>query len=302
MINTPKSFLFETPFPAEVGYPKFVYPRLDKFREQLFEAPPTPTIPPLLYTESSPLDLTLYVKIALGGESPAQPMTGIFIPQNYRIPSQIDLILYLQGHHKGGNFPTTLSIDQYWGSPKKYPFWRLREGINGSGKNVILVAPTLGPGSETGWLTGVGGLDQYLNQVRAALIAYYDRFKQLSDPPYIGDIILACHSGGGRRMQQIVETPQTYTNNIRQCWGFDCLYGDTNLAAWIAWAKSRTVNLFIHYGNGGTDTNSETLRKMASNQKVLNISVEGSTTLDHNRVPITHWHNRLQSARFLLAK
>ncbi len=269
----------------------------------IFEAPPLSTIPPLLYAESPPPDSTLYVKIPLGGESPAQPMTGIFIPQNYRIPSQIDLILYLHGHHKGGQFPTNLSIDKYWGSPNTYPFWSLRQGLNAREKNVLLVAPTLGSGSEAGFLTSdPNGFDNYLDQVRAALIKYYAPYKKLNDPPQIGDIVLACHSGGGVRMQQIVMKPQKYTNNIRECWGFDCLYGDTNLQSWIDWAKSRNAKLYIHYGNGGTAENSEQLKKMASDQSVSNISVEGIATLEHNRVPITHWRNRLRAARFLLGR
>lgn len=275
----------------------------------LFEAPSSQIKPPeipeggLLYNVSTPKNLTLYVKITLGGESPAQRMTGIFIPQNYRIPSQIDLVVYLHGHHKDNNYPTNLSIDQYWGA--KYPHFRLRESLNVSQKNVILVAPTLGPGAQAGWLTSdPNGFEKYLDQVRAALIAHYAPFKDLKDPPSIGEIVLACHSGGGIEMQRIVMNPQKYISNIRECWGFDCLYGNTNLQSWIDWVKTHKAKLFIHYGNGGTAENSEKLRKMASAQKVPDnvLRVDGLSTLDHNHVPITYWHNRLRAARFLLGR
>src|SRR5262245_13181473 len=80
------------------------------------EAPPAvPALaaaaPALLYTESSVPTETHYVTIPLGQEAPAPPMTGIFVPAGYRRSSQVDLILYLQGHHKGGGFPADLAID-----------------------------------------------------------------------------------------------------------------------------------------------------------------------------------------------
>lgn len=97
------------------------------------------TSPPLITTEISPPQRTLYINIPLGGESPAKPMTGIFIPEGYRLQSSVDLILYLRGHHKGAPRQT---IQEYW-NQRRFPYWALREGVNNSGKNVILVAPTL---------------------------------------------------------------------------------------------------------------------------------------------------------------
>jgi outer membrane protein OmpA-like peptidoglycan-associated protein len=259
-------------------------------------------VAPFVYSETPPKDVTLYVKIPLGGEGPAQPLTGIFIPDSYRISSQIDVVLYLQGHHTGGHWPPNLSIDEYW-RQTRYPYFAFREGINRSEKNVILVAPTLGPNSEAGWLTNPGGLEMYLEQVRAAIIAHHRPFTDLAAPPPWGHIVLACHSGGGRPMRQIVQVAQAFANNIRECWGFDCLYNQGDEEFWAQWAKARPdAKLFIHYGNGGTDRRSETLRTLARQQGLTNVLVEGSTSLGHNRVPITHWQKRLQAARFLLNK
>ena len=44
-------------------------------------------------------------------------------------------------------FPT-LNIDRLWNA-RRYPFFDFREQLNASQKNVILVAPTLGPRSDS---------------------------------------------------------------------------------------------------------------------------------------------------------
>src|ERR1700740_1318162 len=180
----------------------------------------------------------------LAAKARADPKTGIFIPENYRIPSKVDLLLYLHGHHEA---KPKLSIDGYWLAAQN-PQWALREAVNTSGKNVILVAPTLGPKSQAGKLTEADGLDWYLDQVMAALINYYDPIKKLEHRPQLGNIIIACHSGGGWPMRQIAGKAQRYSNQIRECWGFDCLYNRGDDTFWRAWAKSRPdAKLYVYY-------------------------------------------------------
>jgi hypothetical protein len=272
--------------------------------EGLPEAPapsPQPAVaaPPLLYSETTVPADTHYVTIAHGGENPASPITGIFVPRDYRIPSQVDLILYLQGHHKGGAFPKDLSIDDYW-NVTRFAFWGFREGVNASNKNVILVAPTLGPASNAGRLTAAGGLAWYLDQVMAALKTY-GPFKGASNAPPLGSIVIACHSGGGIVMRHIALTPQRYLDNLQECWGFDCLYNSGDETQWVDWAKANPAKrLFIHYGNGGTAARSRQLQ--ANAHGLSNVSVSGSESVQHNRVPITHWQERLAAARFLLSR
>jgi len=120
--------------------------------------PATRLTPGLFKRETSPPAETLYLDLALGSESPARPMTGIFIPESYRPQPQVDLILYLHGFKYTTDFKPypTLTIDGYW-DKRQFPYFTLREGVNESRKNVILVAPTLGARSQTGWLTGRGG-------------------------------------------------------------------------------------------------------------------------------------------------
>lgn len=283
-MKTSNQWLFEPPLSTRVVNQEWLQEN----------APISFTAPPLLQTELSPSQKTLYVNISLGGESPAKPMTGIFIPTGYQWRATIDVILYLRGHHKSNPRET---IKEYW-NQQKSPHWAFREGINNSGKNVILIAPTLGPASQTGRLVSPGGFDRYLEQVLAALSTH---LFQLRRSPDIGNIILACHSGGGYPMRQLATARQRYTAQIRECWGFDCLYNSGDEQIWLNWAKQRpTSKLYIHYGNGGTAKRSENLKRLAHN--LPNIAIEGSTRLGHNVVPITHWRNRILAAPFLNSK
>ena len=76
-------------------------------------------------------------------------MTGIFIPQGFVPGRAVDVILYLHGRKPEKN--RHLTIDQYW-DRQRFPYGAFREGVNASGRNVILVAPTLGAHSEAGRL------------------------------------------------------------------------------------------------------------------------------------------------------
>jgi peptidoglycan hydrolase-like protein with peptidoglycan-binding domain len=245
----------------------------------------------LIKREATPPAYTLYVDIPLGGEAPAKPMTGIFVPAHYRPLSRVDLILYLHGfkNHPG------LLIDAYWDA-QRFPYWPLREGVNASRKNVILVAPTLGPRSQTGSLTRPGGFDAYLSRVLAAL-RQSGPYARVQQPPVVGNVILACHSGGGWPMRQLAVGNDRYAAQIRECWGFDSTYNRGDDTVWAQWARSHPdARLYIYYmANSQTQPLSLSLKR----QNVPNVFVEWSTARGHDWVPIAHWQNRLQGAQFL---
>ncbi len=250
-----------------------------------------PSASSLIKREDQPPSYTLYLNITLGGESPARPMTGIFVPSGYQPQREVDFILYLHGYKLSFS---EASIDRYW-DRRSFPYWPLREGVNDSGKNVILVAPTLGPRSQPGSLTRPGGFDGYLGQVMTAL-RDFGPYRGRT-PPAVGSIILACHSGGGWPMRQLAmpDRPGQYTARIRECWGFDCLYNTGDETAWAQWARSRPdAKLYVYY-LGTTEARSQRLQQ----QRVPNVVVERSSAPGHNWVPITHWKNRIQDARFL---
>jgi peptidoglycan hydrolase-like protein with peptidoglycan-binding domain len=251
----------------------------------------------LLKTETEPPQETVYANIRLGGEGAARPMTGIFIPQEYKPQSQVDLIIYLhgiKGDIRQGYPPPSMSIDGYW-NKRRFPYFPLREALNQSTKNGILVAPTLGVSAgHTGWLTQSGGFDRYITQVLAALAAS-GTFKGTT--PSVRHIILACHSGGGLPMRTLALSGGRYAQNIKECWGFDCTYFTGDDTLWANWARSRPdAKLFIYY-IAGTRTQILALKLKAKN--VSNVSVIAAKTKSHNNVPLAHWQERLQGADFL---
>jgi Putative peptidoglycan binding domain len=245
--------------------------------------------PRLIRREDTAVGLSVYVEIPLGSESPARPMTGIYVPPGFSPQPRVDLIVYLHGFKSSHPAAT---IDAYWDS-RQFPYWPLRDGVAESRKNVILVAPTLGPRSQAGRLLGVGGFDAYLDQIMKALTAhgpYADR----GPAPTPGNIVLACHSGGGRPMRQLAVSEQRSAAQVRECWGFDCLYNADDAALWIRWARSRPdARLFLYYLSSAAE-----LSKRLQAQRLPNILVERSIARGHNWVPVTHWRNRIQTAPF----
>ena len=264
-------------------------------------------------------DNTLYVEISLGiNQAPnswgkyfkVKPCTGIFVPDGYSPQSTVNLIVYLHGYTSA--YPGDgVSIEGYWNA-SKFPFFAFREGVNASGKNVIIVAPTLGPKSQAGNLLRPGGLDSFLRQVMAALVAH-GPYKQSAAPPNRANIILACHSGGGSPMLRIALNNDSRVANLQECWGFDCLYSGyadkaktkklfTQPENWLAWAKShRSKKLFIYFCDAkhcqSTKRESEYLANQA--EKPSNVIVERSSAKDHFCVPLAHWKERVRNTPFL---
>ncbi len=246
---------------------------------------------------NEPPGLTLYEQIPLGQESPAKPKTGIFVPVGFRPQSQVDLIIYLHGMKAPSGLSTSATIDVYWS--RRYPFL-LREGVNQSGKNVVLVAPTLGPASQAGRLTDPGGFDWYVDQVMRVL-AERGPYQQASQPPQVGNIVLACHSAGGKIMRLLALGQHRYSNRIRECWGFDCLYNSRDPEVWRQWAISHpNVGLFIYY-LGSTEGHSKNLQGIGKPPVPPpdNVKVEKSNARYHNLVPMAHWVDRIRRAPFL---
>jgi hypothetical protein len=283
----------------------------DTHQELARFTPGTGAAPRLLNPEpeSTLPGTTLYVHIDLDIVDqfgiPAAPMTGIFIPQGYVAGSTVGMILYLHGHK--GEQIRQQAIDQYWNS-QRFPYGALREGTNAGRRNVILVAPTLGSRSAAGRLIRPGGLDAYLDQVLAALRAYSPHSRR-GMTPSLGNLILACHSGGGKPMRQLVGGWDRALTRLRECWGFDCTYNtasgffkEGDDAFWANWARKRPdAKVYIYYipksiyPESGTAALAERLWDM----HVPNAIVKQSRDGRHNYVPIANWRERLQGASFL---
>src|SRR6516162_2016158 len=256
--------------------------------------------PRLIRRESMPVGTTLYVDIdlkildKLGITAP--PVTGIFIPDGYAAGATADLILYLHGFK--AEAIKRQAIDQYWNA-QRFPYGALREGVNASGRNVVLVAPTLGSRSEAGNLLKRGGLDAFLSQVLAALRAYGPQ-SSAGAAPALGNLILACHSGGGSPMRRLAGGQDRALTQLRECWGFDCTYNRGDDAFWAGWARAHSNGKIYVYYIAGSPT--APLAESLRNMRVANAVVQTSRDRRHNYVPITHWQDRLQGAEFLGAQ
>jgi len=262
----------------------------------------------LIKQESTPKGTTLYLEIDLKivdkFKTAAAPMTGVFIPEGYTPGAAVDIVLYLHGHKAGAIRKT--AIDQYWNAAR-FPYGALREGVNASGRNVVLVAPTLGSQSEAGLLLRPGGLDAYIARVLAGLRAHGPH-RGAKSPPVLGNLVLACHSGGGAPMRQLAGGRDRAAAQIRECWGYDCTYNKGDDVFWAGWARARpAARVYIYYiPSSPTAPLAEGLR----NKKVQNAIVLPSldkrpknerTTPWHYYVPIEHWDERLRGAAFLAA-
>lgn len=281
-------------------------------------------------TEKDTFGTTLYFEIKLGDGIPAH--TGVFFPSKHK-PGKISLILYLHGNIGGacGGDTENHSIRKVW----KQGYFKLREKLDETGKNLILVAPTLSTLDEQGKLAQDGG-SWYLDQVIRGILKHgpgAQGSQAAAEDPLASvlNIILACHSGGGWPMYSLAKgmTGKTgkYGAYLRECWGFDCLYqkGTTptippqsaspeNL--WFEWARvNAKVQLHFHWfgtrkRTGGLDWLSKKPPRDLNvhvTPELYDAPVSGKKdptpgkspaplAKDHCTVPITHWVERIDKA------
>ena len=282
--------------------------------------------------DATPPLMSLYLPIPLGVPNVAAQSTGVFVPANYRVGDTIDLVLFLRGYDINRPKPAT-SIGEYWNSPQ-HPILKsflFREEINKSGKNVILVVPALGPFSEAGKLKEVGGVQEFLDSILDGLLRHGPHVGR-PDRPTIRHLILAAHSGGGvplRRLAQALGDDDKLKDKLKECWGFDSIYGvkDKDADFWSDWAKGHPgakVSMFYiftqkdvgkdakqpvsasnpldHREPTGTSFPAMELERLARVRMLSNIVVlreTQATTLNHNEVPRTHLADLLKAAPYL---
>jgi hypothetical protein len=253
---------------------------------------------------------TIYLQIGLGmGKNLAS--AGIYIPNSFKPDSGVTVILYLHGHK--GMYPGNAALIKGYWDGTRFPFFALREEVSSGGQNVIFVAPSLGPKSEAGTLIKRGGFDAFMQQVLAGFNEHYlapRHGRRISD---VRSIILAAHSGGGSPMLRIATGQDQYARKIKECWGFDSMYG---LVAprWIAWAKSHPQqSLYAYYGpaKGQIDPrtgkkrylprdNAEAIACEGRKQKLANVCVQPSAARNVGKVSAHFWVPRVHLKERLL--
>lgn len=162
--------------------------------------------------------------------------TGIFIPSHFTKSNKVNIVVYMHGLFGDGN--KSNGIEYYW---KTYS--NIREYFWSSGRNAILIAPTLtsNPQNANVLFHYATGLDFFLTSCLGELrsrgfIPATANFDQ---------IILAGHSAGGKPLSNILSLNNQYLNNVIECWGFDCIYSKTWGTNISGWAKGNKK--FYHY-------------------------------------------------------
>jgi hypothetical protein len=258
--------------------------------------------------------------------------TGVFVPRGYRAGQAIDLVLFLRGYDIKRPKAAT-PVGEYWNSPR-HPIlksFQLREEVNKSGKNVILVVPPLGPFAEAGKLKEDGGVQEFLERVLDGLWRDGPHVG-LEKRPTIRHLILAAHSGGGvplRRLAQVLGGDGGFKDRLKECWGFDSIYGvkDRDADFWSDWAQGHPgtrVSMFYlftekevgkdprlpvspsnppdHREPTGTTFPAMELERLAKARKLSNVLVvreSKDSTLNHNEVPRAHLAELLKAAAYL---
>jgi hypothetical protein len=270
--------------------------------------------------------------IPLGVTGLDDAATGIFVPKDYRVGDTVDLVLFLRGYDIKRPKAAT-SVAEYWNSPQ-HPIlksFQFREEVNRSSKNVILVVPALGPFAEAGKLRDAGGVQEFLDRILDGLWRSGPHAGR-AHRPTIRHLILAAHSGGGvplRRLAQVLGDDDAFKDKLKECWGFDSIYGvkDRDAEFWSDWSQGHSgarVTMFYifteksvgkdpklpvgpgnpldHREPTGTTFPAMELERLAKARKLENVTVVRETrasTLNHTDVPRAHLADLLKAAAYL---
>lgn len=221
-----------------------------------------------------------FMRLPIGSPSPNQ-VTLMFVPPSYRPSATVDVIVFLHGFMK-----TLPDIRGYFSDPDRGGIWA---GIESSGKNVVLVAPSLGPNPELASQVsriasadGKFGFPDFIDQVLQAMLEFGPQATGGSAPgvtslpdlatvpttqtrPALGNLILAGHSAGGSPLVNIAGLDHRYKNNHKECWCFDGWYYGS--AGWVKWLKDnpgKTLRGFYVAGTG-TEATAKTVDAAGSN-------------------------------------
>lgn len=285
--------------------------------------------PDTVRRDGTPPMMSLYLPIPLGVPNVAEQSTGVFVPDRYRAGAAVDVVLFFRGYDVNRPKAAT-SVAEYWNSPRHpaLKHFLLREEVNKSGKNVILVVPALGPSSEAGTLTDKGGPQRFLDAVLDGLWKNGPQAGK-GDRPAIRHLILAGHSGGGvplRRVAEILGADPSYKEKLKECWGFDSIYGvrDKDADFWADWAAGHpgtkvTMYYIATYKEVGKDPKrpvgpdnpldhrqptmttwpATELERFAKERGIGNVAVVRETKAKHVAVPREHLAELLKAAGYL---
>lgn len=184
--------------------------------------------------------------------------TGIYLPPTHQDKSEkLNVIVWLHGYY--------VSSAKNIFSPGSDYETTLRQSVLASGKDVVLIAPWLGYKDHKRGSIGLGTLGEgkgcqlYLEEVLTALGDYLGT-KNLQ----IDTLIIAGHSAGGLMMRDAVGALGRFRPNLKECWGFDCIYGPARTwSEWIRTNKAKT-RLYFYVANGSNKVSAVDLLKLVN--------------------------------------
>ena len=184
--------------------------------------------------------------------------TGVYLPPNHQDKSdRLNIILWIHGYYVTG-------IKNIF-SPSSDFEPTLRQSVLASKKDVVLIAPWLGYKDLKRGSIGLGTLGEgkgcqlYLEEVLAAL-GDFKGIKNLQ----INTLIIAGHSAGGLMMRDAVKTLGGLKPHLKECWGFDCIYGPAS--TWSEWIRTKKtkVKIYLYIANGSNKVSAVDLLKLVN--------------------------------------
>lgn len=210
--------------------------------------------------------------------------TAVFLPSKHTYATrQVDVVLWFHGLYVKDFRQHLFGASTVGGKSL------IREQVNASSKDVVVIAPFLGGPNSHNFYAGLAGMEagqwgeRYLDDVLAGLAPFHNPGVDKPPVPEIRNLMIACHSGGGAAMLKVVKSLGAYLSNLKACWGFDCLYGESDADNWLKWliVTNPQPQLLIYYGPT-TTKHSEDLNKKT--QFFSNVTVEKSLTNDHYQI------------------
>lgn len=225
--------------------------------------------------------------LTLWGEKCSR-QSAIYLPSTSLLEnSELNVVLWFHGYYVS----SFKALFQYYADndPDKNSDARLRQSVSDAKQDLVLVAPFLGnvpykPSKKEieaattpeakekvekriqahqqgaakyraaeGKLGGGNNGYQYLQEILEAIGNYRDKAKgaKPGKPPGLSKLYLACHSGGGEGMLDALDSMGAYTEKLKECWGFDCIYS-TSYASKAA--SNPKVKFYIYFGRGSSFT------------------------------------------------
>ena len=182
--------------------------------------------------------------------------TGVHLPKPHHPGDRLNVLLWFHGFYVK-DIPALFATDGT----------RIRDIVEASGKDLVVIAPHMGHVDSSfnerdafrkhSADIGTGSAcEDYLDEVLDAMAPALPRqpASQRSDEASasldIENLYIGCHSGGGIAMKTIVggNSLGKYKSKLKQCWGFDCIYG---LNGWEGAVRNRAdVKFYLYYGRG----------------------------------------------------